>query len=90
MYLWVLVWFFQHNTAFQIIFFFFFVFLGLHMCHMEVPRVGVESELQLPAYTTATATPDLNYVFDLHLTATHSNSRSLTHWARLGIKPTSS
>ena len=25
---------------------------------MEVPRLGVELELQLPAYTTATATPD--------------------------------
>ena len=25
---------------------------------MEVPRLGVESELQLPAYATATATPD--------------------------------
>ena len=24
--------------------------------HMEVPRLGVESELQLPAYITATAT----------------------------------
>ena len=29
-------------------------FLGLHLQHMEVPRLGVESELQLPAYTTAT------------------------------------
>ena len=25
---------------------------------MEVPRLGVESEWQLPAYTTATAAPD--------------------------------
>ena len=25
---------------------------------MEVPRLGVESELQLLGYTTATATPD--------------------------------
>ena len=33
---------------------------------MEVPRLGVESELQLPAYTTATATPDLSCVCDLH------------------------
>ena len=31
-------------------------FLGPHLQHMEVPRLGVESELQLPAYTTATAT----------------------------------
>ena len=31
---------------------------------MEVPRLGVESELQLLA--TATATQDLSHVFDLH------------------------
>ena len=33
---------------------------------MEVPRLGVESELQLPAYITATATQDLSQVFDLY------------------------
>ena len=33
---------------------------------MEVPRLGVESELQLPAYTTATATPDVSSVCKLH------------------------
>ena len=33
---------------------------------MEVPRLGVESELQLQAYTTATATPDPSHVCDLH------------------------
>ena len=33
---------------------------------MEVPRVGVESELQLPAYTTAATTQDLSCVCDLH------------------------
>ena len=32
--------------------------LGLHLLHMEVPRLGVELELQLPAYTTATAMQD--------------------------------
>ena len=30
-----------------------FCFLGPHMWHMEVSRLGVESELQLMAYTTA-------------------------------------
>ena len=30
------------------------------------PRLGAEWELQLPAYTTATATQDLSLVFDLH------------------------
>ena len=33
---------------------------------MEVPRIGAESEMQLPAYTTATATQYLSYVCDLH------------------------
>ena len=32
---------------------------------MEVPRLGVELELQLPAYATATATPDLSCICDL-------------------------
>ena len=43
-------------------------FLGPHSQHMEAPRLGVELELQLPAYTTATATamPDLSCVFELH------------------------
>ena len=33
---------------------------------MEVPRLGATSELQLPAYTTATAMPDLTCVCTLH------------------------
>ena len=43
-----------------------FCFLGLHLKHMEVPRLGVQSELQLPAYTTATATQDPSCVCNLH------------------------
>jgi len=39
-------------------FFFFIFFLGLHLRHMEIPGLGVELELQPPAYTTATATRD--------------------------------
>ena len=35
-----------------------FCFLGPHLRHMEVPRLGVNLELQLPAYTTATAMLD--------------------------------
>ena len=38
---------------------------------MEVPRLGVESELQLPAYTTATATGDPSHVYDLHHSSGH-------------------
>ena len=40
--------------------FFFFFFLVLHWQHMEILRLGVELELQLLAYTTATAALDLN------------------------------
>ena len=42
------------------------VFLGLHLWHMQVPRLGAELELQLPAYTTATAMWDLSSICDLH------------------------
>ena len=53
--------------------FFLFCFFRATPWHMEVPRLGVKSELQQPAYTTA-----------------HSNTRSLTHWARPAIKTASS
>ena len=33
---------------------------------MEVPKLEVTSELQLPAYTTATAMPDPSRICDLH------------------------
>ena len=39
---------------------------------MEVPRLGVQLELQLPAYTTATITRDPSCVCDLH----HSSRQS--------------
>ena len=47
-------------------FFFFFVFLGPHLWHMEVPRLGVKSELQLLTYAIATAMQNLSHVCDLH------------------------
>ena len=54
------------NTDTIYFFLSFFFFLGLLLQHMEVPRLGVESELQLPAYATATAMPNLSHVYDLH------------------------
>ena len=39
-------------------FFFFFCFAGPHPRHMEVTRLGVESELQLLAYATVAAMQD--------------------------------
>ena len=41
-------------------------FLGPHLQHMEVPRLGVELELQLLAYATAIATWDPSRICDLY------------------------
>ena len=54
--------------------FYFSCSLGPHPWHMGVPRLG---ELQLPAYTTATATRDPSRICDLHPGS--RQSRSLTH-----------
>ena len=43
-----------------------FFFLGPYPWHVKVPRLGVESDLQLLAYAPATATPDPSYVCDLY------------------------
>ena len=69
-------------------FFFSFCFLGPHLQHMEVPRQGVESELQLPAYVTARAIQDP--AASATYTTTHGNARSLTHWVRPGFEPATS
>ena len=76
------------------LFFFFFCFcffLGPHWQHMEVPRLGAEWELQLQAYTTATATPDPSCVCDLH----HSSRQCqilnpLSKGSNSGMDPVSS
>ena len=58
-------------------FYFILFILGPHLWHMEVPRLGVKSELQLLAYTTATATPDLSCTCNLH--HNQGDAGSLTH-----------
>ena len=63
----------------NILFFFSFFFLRLHPQHVEVPRLGVESKLQLLACAIATATPDLIHVYNLH----HSS------WQRWILNPLS-
>ena len=70
------------TIAFTFYNFFFIVFLGPHPRHIEVPGLRVELELQLLAYTTATATLDPSRVCDLH----HSSWQC----ERSGIEPTSS
>ena len=54
------------NPCSFFLFFFFFVFLGLLLWHMEDSRLGAQLELQLLAQATATVTPDLSCVCDLH------------------------
>ena len=51
---------------FLFLFLFFFCFLGSHLWQMEVPRLGVKSELQLLGYTTATTMQDPSCVCNLH------------------------
>ena len=48
------------------LFIYLFCFLGSHLRHMEIPRLGVQSELQLLAYASAIATQDPSHVFNLH------------------------
>ena len=67
---------------------FFFSFLWPHPHTEEVPTLGVESELQLPAYATATATGDLSHLCDY--TRAHGNTGPLTYWVGPGIKLVSS
>ena len=41
------------------------LFLGLHLWHMQLPRLGADSDLQLPAYTTGIAMLDLSCICKL-------------------------
>ena len=81
------------NVGQGIIFVFFcFLFRGSYLLYMEVPRLGVKSELQLLAYTTATPTTDAA-TWDprcLWPTPQLLQRQILTHWMRPGIKPTAS
>ena len=44
-------------------------FFFLYPQHMKVPKLGVESELQLQACTIATALRDQSHICDLHHTS---------------------
>ena len=50
---------------------------------MEVPRLGVELELQLPVYTTATAIRDPSHGFNLH----HSSQQPTERGQELNLHP---
>ena len=67
--------------------FYFLSFLGLHPQHREVPRLGVESELQLLAYITEQwQIPAASATY----TIAYGKAGSLTHLVRPGIEPESS
>ena len=72
---------------------FFFCILGLHPWHMQVPKLGVESELRLPAYTTATATAtwDLSSICDLQHSSRQCQVpnplREARDWTRILMDP---
>ena len=72
---------YRAELPFKILFIYLFVclfsFLGPHLQHVEVPGVGIKLEPQLPAYTRATAMPDLSHICNLHCTC--GNTRSSTH-----------
>ena len=46
-----------------------FIFLKPHLWYMEVPWLGIKSELQLPPYTIATAMPDPSCICNLQHTS---------------------
>ena len=66
------------NHFFACICLFVFCFLELYLRHMEVPRLGVKLELQLPAYATATAMP-IQAASATYTTTVHGFTGSLTH-----------
>ena len=56
----------KYFLFFFFFFFFFFCYPRPYPQHTEFPRLGVESELQPPAYPKATATQDLSCICKLH------------------------
>ena len=77
----------NHNTStlcgFWFSFLFFFFFKGWHVQHKEVPRLGIESELQLTQQCQIQAA-------SATYTTAHSNTGSLTHWMGSGTELVSS
>ena len=78
---------YEFSSAYHRFIFYYFFFLGPHLQYMEAPRLGVESELQLQP----TPQPQQHQI--RVTTATYAtacgNAGSLTHRARLRIKPAS-
>ena len=71
-----------------LLYYYYFVFLGPHPWHLEVPWQGVK--LKFPTYATATATPDPSYVCNPHHSSQQcqilnspSEARDQTHVRKL-------
>ena len=71
-------------------FFFFFCFLGLHLQCMEVPEIGVKSELQLLAYTIAIATVTLDPSCICSLNHSSGQHQILNPLSKARMEPTTS
>ena len=73
---------------FILFYFIYFCFLGPHLQHTGVPRLGVELELQL----RPSPQPQKHGIWAQSVTyaAACGNTRSLTHWTGLGIELVSS
>ena len=57
--------FFGFYFCFSFFFFYYYFLLFRVTPTMEVPRLRVQTELQMPSYAKATATQDLSCIFDL-------------------------
>ena len=77
--------FLQFLHTYIYLFFFFLFLLGPHLRHMEVPTLGVKSELWLPVYTTATAMWDLSHICDPHRSS--QQSQTLNPLSETRIEP---
>ena len=87
-YFWISLFISSLNSKLFYSMFLIYLFFGLPPWDMEVPRLGVELELQPLAYTTATAALDPSH--SATYTRVHHKAGSLTHWVGRGIEPASS
>ena len=68
--------------------FYLFIFLGPHLWHMEVPKLGTNRSYS--CWPTPWPQPCQIWAMSVTYTTAHSNNRSPTHWARPGIEHASS
>ena len=71
-------------------YFFSFSFSGLHPWHMEIPRPGVESELQWSCWSTPQPQQHRIWTTSATYTTAYGNVGTLTHWGKPRIEPASS